>query len=81
MKINVKMKKCQNEMSKKISGTYQTLKQVFWPLGREKREQKKNNDKNCKFFFKKILKFAMLKCLNHPITTRNNAVTYYQTLE
>ena len=32
-------------------------------------------------FVKKLLKFVMLKCWNHSITTRNNAVTYYQTLE
>ena len=32
-------------------------------------------------FVKKLLKFVMLKCWNHSITTRNNAITYYQTLE
>ena len=65
-------------MSKKISGTYQTLKQVFGPwVGKN---VNKNNDKKLQVFLK-ILKFAMLKCLNHSITTRNNAVTYYQTLE
>ena len=32
-------------------------------------------------FVEKLLKFVMLKCWNHSITTRNNAVTYYQFLE
>ena len=65
---------------KKISGTYyQTLKEVFCPLGRK--TVNNYNDKKLQVFLRKMLKFAMLKCLNHSITTRNNAVTYYQTLE
>ena len=66
--------KCQ----KKFQELIKLLSRFFGPwVGKN---VNKNNDKNCKFF-KKILKFAMLKCLNHPITTRNIAVTYYQTLE
>ena len=41
--------------------------------------KKKNNKK-----FEKIarfVKFVMLKCWHHSITTRKIAVTYYQTLE
>ena len=46
-----------------------------------------NKEKNVKKFEKiarfvnKFLKFVMLKCWNHSITIRNNAETYYQTLE
>ena len=32
-------------------------------------------------FVKKMLKFVMLKGVNHSTTTRNYALTYYKTLE
>ena len=40
----------------------------------------KKYEKNVSFV-KKLSTFVMLKCWNHSITTRNNAVTYYQTLK
>ena len=46
-----------------------------------------NKEKNVKKFeetarfVKKLLKFVMLKCWNHSITSRKNAITYHQTLE
>ena len=32
-------------------------------------------------FVKRLVKFVMLKCWNHYINTKNNAVSYYQTPE
>ena len=52
---------------------------VWKDLNKEKKYQKKIE--KIARFVKKLLKFVTLKCWNHSITTRNNAVTYYQTLK
>ena len=51
---------------------------VWEDLNKDKKRQKFEKIER---FVKKLLKFVMLKSLNHSIATRNNAVTYYQTLE
>ena len=62
---------------------YQTFKDVYCPLRLERREEWKVNvketEKNC-VLSKKTLKFVMLNCWNHSITTRNYAVAYYKTI-
>ena len=50
------------------------------PEGQKKPEQLKTPKKflkKCKLFFKKRLKFVMLKFWKHSISNRHYAVTYY----
>ena len=70
-----------NPWQKKFSVTYyQTLKDVFWPLRLERREERKINVKKLKKIARFVLKISE-KCWNLSTTTRNYAVTYYKTLE
>ena len=51
---------------------------VWKDLNKEKNVQKFEKIAR---FVKRLVKFVMLKRWNNSITTKNNAVTYYQTFE